>query len=97
MSAQWKDICTAPYNIPVRIKAGKRRFPAILRPDASLDEHEQPCDQWLAVEEDNHPRDWCDGCCWDSNSNGVASTQPTGWQPLATPTRGISGDEHAGG
>lgn len=28
-------------------------------------------------------RTWTDGVCWDVNEDGVPSTKPTHWKPLA--------------
>lgn len=77
----WQDIDTAPHSVEVEVRAGSMRFPAMLVLDGSMDSLETTCDQWQATT-DRFPRNWCDGCCWESNSEGVASTQPNAWRPL---------------
>lgn len=37
---------------------------------------------WAAAYEGTAPADWCDGCCWAINSDGVPSTQPVGWEEI---------------
>lgn len=82
---QWQPIETAPYNMPVRIKAGEMTFLARLLPNASMTEDEEDCDQWQAEIEGEHPPCWSGGGCWSSNENESASLQPTHWQPLPSP------------
>lgn len=80
----WQSIETAPYNQPVRIRAGHMTFVARLIPDASINSDEQSCDQWQAEHEGEHPPCWSGGACWESNENECRSLQPEVWQPLTT-------------
>lgn len=73
------DICTAPMNREVEVRIGRRWFPAILVSDGAMDSEERSCDQWQATT-DAFPKDWCDGCCWESNSSGNMSAQPEAWR-----------------
>lgn len=84
MTHPWDHPDHAPYDtvVEVRTYSGKR-FRAQLRRNASLTEDERPCDQWQAEEGEKHPRDWCAGACWESNSSGVASDPVVGWRPAA--------------
>lgn len=77
----WRPLDTAPYNTPVRIKAGNMTFIAELLPSASMNEDGE-CDQWQAVHEGEHPPCWSGGACWASNENEDPSLQPEGWMPL---------------
>jgi len=36
---------------------------------------------WIAKNEDEHPQDWHDGICWESNADEVPSNSPTHWKP----------------
>lgn len=84
-AGQWQDIATAPYNTPVRVKAGEMTFIARLLPDAAMSSDEQSCDRWQAEIEGEHPPCWSGGACWESNENEDPSLQPTHWQPLPSP------------
>lgn len=77
---EWQPIDTAPYSTPVEVRVGSMTFLAQLEPDASLADDEQPCDQWQAVNEGEHPPCWSEGACWSSNSNEVMSRQPEAWR-----------------
>lgn len=77
---RWQPIETAPYVTPVRIEVGEMTFLARLVQDASMDENERSCDQWVAEREGEHPPCWTDGACWASNSDEMMSMQPTRWQ-----------------
>lgn len=79
---RWLDIATAPYERDVEVRVGKRTFRAILRKDASVNEVEQPCDQWQATT-NSYPRCWSDGACWESNANCSISAQPEAWREVA--------------
>lgn len=76
----WQPIGAAPYNEAVEVKIGRRKFPAILRPDASVNEDEKSCDQWQATT-DSYPACWSEGSCWESNEDGFMSLQPEAWRP----------------
>ena len=78
----WRDIGTAPFDTPVEIKAGSMTFLARLWPDASEDENEQSCDQWIAHIEGEHPPCWSAGACWSSNENDDRSLQPEAWRHI---------------
>jgi hypothetical protein len=78
--AKWLPIETAPINADVRVRAGEMTFLARLVPGASLNEAMEPCDQWQAVVEHDHPPCWSDGACWESNANESPSAQPIEWQ-----------------
>lgn len=78
---RWRPLDTAPYNTPVRIKAGNMTFIAELLPSASMNEDGE-CDQWQAVHEGEHPPCWSGGACWASNEDEDPSLQPKGWMPL---------------
>lgn len=78
----WRALETAPYDREVEVRVSKRAFKAILRKDASLNEDEQPCDQWQATTY-SYPRCWSDGACWESNADGVTSAQPEAWREIA--------------
>lgn len=76
---EWKAIESAPYGVEVEVRAGRMTFPAMLVRDGSMTDEDRSCDQWQATT-DKHPRDWCDGCCWESNSEGNMSAQPSKWR-----------------
>jgi hypothetical protein len=77
---KWLDIATAPYDMEVEVRIGKRAIRAILRKDASLTSDEESCDQWAATT-DKYPRCWSDGACWESNADEAPSAQPAAWRP----------------
>lgn len=77
----WQAIKEAPYNQPVEVKIGRRSFPAVLRPDASMTDEEKSCDQWQATT-GAYPVCWSDGACWESNADEQMSLQPEAWRPL---------------
>ncbi|WP_174804399.1 hypothetical protein [Martelella limonii] len=82
---KWRPIETAPYKTVVRVKVGNSMtFEARLMPDASLNSGGKSCDQWQAVHEGEHPEDWSDGACWESNADEMPSSQPTAWRPIAS-------------
>lgn len=84
MGERWNDVDPAPYNTAVEVRTfGNKVFRARLVPDGSMTMDEKYVDQWQAEEAEKHPRDWCDGCCWDSNSDGVASDPVVAWRPIA--------------
>lgn len=72
----------APHGrtIIIRTWTGKS-FPASWQM-GFLDSEERDCGCWAATEENNHPKDWCDGVCWDSNSNGDPSEPAIGWKEV---------------
>lgn len=37
---------------------------------------------WTFASDQEPPEDWSDGWCWESNEDGVPSTQPTHWKPI---------------
>lgn len=78
---RWQPIDAAPYDVPVQVKAGRMHFAAILRAGASMTEDEVPCDQWQAIG-DRFPKNWSEGCCWESNADGLLSDQPTAWRTI---------------
>lgn len=79
--SRWMDIDTAPFEQPVMVRTDSHVFPAILRKNVSMDDQERRCHQWQATS-DKHPADWSDGCCWASNADEIASTQPNQWRHL---------------
>ena len=82
---EWLPISDAPYNQEVFVKTeGNACFRATLHPDASMNEDEESCDQWVAT--GIHPDCWTDGACWESNAEEVPSDQPIGWQPCKDTT-----------
>lgn len=83
MTAGRDPIATAPVNEEVFVYCGEMRFRAKLVPGASMTMDEEPCDQWQATIEGEHPPCWSDGCCWASNEDENASLQPTHWSPIA--------------
>lgn len=84
MSVPWDHPDHAPFDTVVEVRTyGGKRFRARLLHDASMTENEKPCDQWQAEEGERHPRDWCGGGCWESNSDGIASDPVVGWRHLA--------------
>jgi len=81
LDGPWRPISEAPYNQEVFVKTeGGAFFRATLHPDASINEDEEDCDQWVAT--GVYPDCWTDGACWASNAEEVSSDQPIGWQPL---------------
>lgn len=86
--APGQPIATAPINEEVFVYCGEMRFRAKLVPGASMTMDEEPCDQWQATREGEHPPCWSDGCCWASNEDENASLQPTRWSPAPTLTPG---------
>lgn len=78
----WISIECAPYNEPVEVKTGWRKFKAVLVPDISLTSEGVSCDQWHACEGEKHPPCWTDGACWESNADEQMSIVPTGWRPI---------------
>lgn len=78
---EWRDIASAPYSTPVRVKVGGMTFLARLEPDASMSDMDTSCDQWQAVNEGEHPPCWSEGACWESNLDGDCSMQPEAWTP----------------
>lgn len=81
-SRPWSAIDSAPYETPVEIRVAGRRKPflAKLLPNHSLDSDEREVDQWVAINDD-YPRCWSDGACWESNADEQMSAQPTHWRP----------------
>lgn len=84
----WQDIASAPFNTPVRVKAGSMTFLARLIPNAAMATDEQVCDQWQAEVEGEHPPCWSGGACWESNEDEALSLQPTQWMPAEAIARG---------
>lgn len=83
MTRAWQFEGDPPYDTVVEVRTyGRKVFRARLMHDASMTEDEAPCDQWQAEEGENHPRDWCGGACWESNSNCVASDPVVAWRHL---------------
>lgn len=82
----WLPMDAAPVAEPVEIRAGGMVFKAMLVPDAALDTNENPCDQWQAAVEGEHPPCWSDGCCWTVNENEDRSAWPEAWRPLTSPS-----------
>lgn len=81
----WLPIETAPYGLAVEVRVGEgMTFIAVLEPDASMTSDEQPCDQWQAVHEGEHPPCWSGGACWASNENDDTSLQPIAWREQAS-------------
>ncbi|NIJ37882.1 hypothetical protein FHR22_002585 [Sphingopyxis panaciterrae] len=79
----WNHPDHAPYDEAVEVRVyGGKRFRAQLKRDASMTEDEKPCDQWQAEDGEKHPRDWCGGACWESNSEGLASDPVVGWRRI---------------
>jgi hypothetical protein len=79
----WRDDTdNAPYDTPVLVRVGDMTFIAKLIPDAGMREDETSCDQWVAVNEGEHPPCWSGGACWDSNEDGDRSIQPYAWMAL---------------
>jgi len=83
----WQGIESAPYNTPVRIKAGEMTFVARLLIDAAMTTAEETCDQWVAEHEGEHPPCWTNGACWQSNENDDPSLRPVAWQLFPTADR----------
>lgn len=86
--APGQPIATAPVNEEVFVYCGEMRFRAKLVPGASMTMDEEPCDQWQATREGEHPPCWSDGCCWANNEDENASLQPTHWSPAPALTPG---------
>lgn len=86
--ADRRPIATAPPDQEVFVYCGEMRFRAKLVPGASMTMDEEPCDQWQATREGEHPPCWSDGCCWASNEDENASLQPTHWSPAPALTPG---------
>ncbi len=82
MREAWLPVKSAPYDQDVIVRAGSMTFRAALRRDASMNEAGDSCDQWQATIEGEHPPCWSDGCCWESNQDGIPSLQPIEWRPL---------------
>lgn len=81
----WQPIESAPYDLAVEVKVGEgMTFIAALARNASMNSDEQPCDQWQAVHEGEHPPCWSEGACWSSNVDDVTSLQPTAWRMQET-------------
>jgi hypothetical protein len=90
----WRDIKSAPFNVPVRVKLGEgMSIVARLIPDASMTSDERTCDEWQAEFEGEHPECWSDGCCWESNADDMMSMQPTHWMPFDHPLSSAEQDE----
>ena len=68
---------TAPRDRPIRLhRPNGTSFMAYLVPvegDSGI------VWAWGEVVESTAPEDWCDGICWEVNSNYKKSTQPIGW------------------
>ena len=79
--SKWQPIETAPHELTVKVKVGRKSFPAIYRLGVSVDENGKDCDQWQAVGDD-YPRCWSEGACWTSNADGDMSLPPEAWRPL---------------
>lgn len=75
----WLGIASAPYDVPVCVKAGSMTFLARLIGNEAMTTEGQPCDQWHAEIEGEHPPCWSGGACWTSNENEDLSLQPTHW------------------
>lgn len=90
-----RDMAAVPYNTTVEVRAGRKVFEARLLPEHSMTEDEEACDQWVAALDARPPADWSAGCCWGSNCDGVASTQPSAWRmpPPALATASKEGGE----
>jgi hypothetical protein len=76
---RWLPIETAPVGLTVRVKVGRRSFRAAYMVGASIDEDGNPCDQWQALDND-YPKCWSGGACWESNADGFCSAQPEAWR-----------------
>ena len=77
----WQPIETAPRDEEVVVQVGDMTFHAKLLPDAGMNGLDEPCDQWAATREGEHPPCWTGGLCWESNEDDVTSIQPRAWMP----------------
>ena len=82
----WKSIANAPYDTPLTVRVGGMTFGAILRRGVSETTDGDPCDQWQALIEDEHPPCWTDGACWEINADGYGSREPEAWRTIAAQT-----------
>jgi len=75
------DMSTAPGDKPILLHMPDGTS---FRGEIDLfpDEDGNDVGGWVCLEEGKEPNDGCDGVCWTSNSNGVASTRPAGWTHL---------------
>lgn len=81
MTGVWQDIATAPYEREVIVGTQDGVFfRATLHPNASMDENEKECDQWVATT--IHPDCWTDGACWANNADEEPSDQPIRWTEI---------------
>jgi len=81
--SSWQPIATAPQDgTEIILKVGKRSFRAkwYIIYDGCEDGDAWG---WRAMEEANYPKSWCDGICWQINSNEEQSRLPTYWKPLS--------------
>ncbi|MCF1502954.1 hypothetical protein L0F51_04135 [Afifella sp. H1R] len=81
--ADWRPIETAPCDgTPIQARIpGHGEDNIIAWMDGFLDEHERPCCSWVMVEDQEPPKSWTDGVCWEANEDETASVQPTHWRP----------------
>lgn len=89
----WQSIETAPFDEEVIVQAGEMTFRAKLLPDAGMNALEEPCDQWVATREGEHPPCWTGGLCWESNEDDVTSIQPRAWMLVTPASRANDGGE----
>lgn len=47
-----------------------------------VDDNDRSCGGWVFLEDQEPPACWSDGVCWEKNSEGEKSVQPTRWKPL---------------
>ncbi|MFH1806853.1 MAG: hypothetical protein ABID63_18385 [Pseudomonadota bacterium] len=79
---EWQAPSLAPYGewLSVRL-ANKAEIVAMLLMDHSETEDGDPCDQWVA-RDDDCPSNWTDNKCWQNNADEVASTPVVAWKVI---------------
>ncbi len=86
--SEWRPIATAPRDgTPVQAMIPGEGSDFIIRWEGGfVGEDWEEHFAWVMAHEQEPPECWTDGVCWGLNADGIASTQPTHWMPLASPT-----------
>lgn len=81
----WQPIETAPRDgtwIQARIP-GHGSDNVIAWVGGLLNDKGEERGGWGYMEDGEPPDDWTDGVCWETNEDGLPSTNPTHWKPLS--------------
>ncbi len=77
---EWHPIADMPAELrdgrDVWLRAGRKEFLATMQL-GFIDDEQGNTSAWCDKIEGDAPSNWTDGVCWDSNTDGNRSTQPT--------------------